>query len=157
MASDVSLGTTTGVFQAIGVQTAGGKNVPQGGKTAPATVALTPVGAASPQSGKTAPVSAAPSPAAPSKPSAAANDSTSPAAKNAASLPSDPQTLADQVNKFLNETGRSDQFRVDPSSADYIQQINPSSGAVIAEYLVSEFPALARSIGASGLLIDDTA
>jgi hypothetical protein len=46
---------------------------------------------------------------------------------------------------------------LDPDSSSYIQQVNPASGAVVAQYAVSEFPALARSIGASGLLIDDTA
>ena len=67
------------------------------------------------------------------------------------------QALAAQLNKVLNNSGRADQFRVDPTSDKYIQQVNPASGAVIAEYSVAEFPALARSIGASGLLVDETA
>jgi hypothetical protein len=38
-----------------------------------------------------------------------------------------------------------------------IQEINPSTGAVIGQFAASEFPALARSVGASGLLIDNLA
>jgi hypothetical protein len=36
-----------------------------------------------------------------------------------------------------------------------IQQINPANGAVLGEFSASEFPALARAVGAPGLLIDD--
>jgi hypothetical protein len=46
---------------------------------------------------------------------------------------------------------------VSPNSDKYIQQVNPANGAVVAEYPVDEFPALARSIGVAGLLIDDLA
>jgi hypothetical protein len=77
--------------------------------------------------------------------------------KSAAAPRSSSQTLVEQVNKYLNDSGRPDQFRVSPDSADYIQEVNPSSGAVVAEYSATEFPALARSVGASGLLIDDLA
>jgi hypothetical protein len=38
-----------------------------------------------------------------------------------------------------------------------IQQLNPASGAVIGEFSATEFPALARSVGVSGLLIDSLA
>jgi hypothetical protein len=70
----------------------------------------------------------------------------------------DAQTLVTQLNKVLNESGRPDQYRVDPSSGDkMIQQINPASGAVVGEFLASEFPALARSVGISGLLFDSHA
>jgi len=59
------------------------------------------------------------------------------------------------LNKYLNDSGRPDQFRIDPSSgAKLIQQINPATGAVVGEFLASEFPALARSVGVSGVLID---
>jgi hypothetical protein len=59
------------------------------------------------------------------------------------------------LNKYLNDSGRPDQFRVDPTSGStLIQQINPASGAVVGEFLASEFPALARSVGVSGALID---
>lgn len=70
----------------------------------------------------------------------------------------DPQVLVQNLNKFLNDSGRPDQFRLDPASGGkLIQQINPSSGAVIGEFSVTEFPALARSVGVAGLLVDSVA
>ncbi|MGP8097936.1 MAG: hypothetical protein ACLPUH_11390 [Steroidobacteraceae bacterium] len=70
-------------------------------------------------------------------------------------------TLQAQVallNKYLNDSGRPDQFRVDPSSdATLIQEINPATGEVIAEYPAITFPALARSVGISGAVIDEHA
>jgi uncharacterized FlaG/YvyC family protein len=66
---------------------------------------------------------------------------------NAASL----DDLVRQLNKHLNDSGRPDQYRVDPSSDNkVIQQINPATGDVIGEFSVTEFPALARSVGMSG-------
>ena len=69
------------------------------------------------------------------------------------------EELVAQLNKHLNDSGRPDQYRIDPSSDNkVIQQINPASGAVIGEFLVSEFPALARSVGVSGgALLDSRA
>ena len=62
------------------------------------------------------------------------------------------------LNKYLNDSGRPDEYRVDPASdAKLIQQINPATGAVIGEFSASEFPALARSVGVSGALIDSHA
>jgi hypothetical protein len=62
------------------------------------------------------------------------------------------------LNKYLNESGRPDQFRVAPQAGvNLIQEINPATGAVIAEYSAAEFPALARSLGVSGGLIDSRA
>jgi uncharacterized FlaG/YvyC family protein len=59
------------------------------------------------------------------------------------------------LNKYLNDSGKPDQFRVDPSSDDkLIQQINPATGEVVGEFPVAEFAALARSVGISGVLID---
>jgi hypothetical protein len=59
------------------------------------------------------------------------------------------------LNKYLNDSGKPDQFRVDPSSDDkLIQQINPATGAVIGEFPAAEFAELARSVGISGVLID---
>jgi hypothetical protein len=59
------------------------------------------------------------------------------------------------INKYLNDSGRPDQFRVDPGSNDkLIQELNPSNGEVIAEYSATEFAALARSLGISGVLVD---
>ena len=60
------------------------------------------------------------------------------------------QALVAQLNKHLNDSGRPDQFRVDPGSDKVIQQINPANGEVVGEFLISEFPALARSVGVTG-------
>jgi hypothetical protein len=79
------------------------------------------------------------------------------ATKLAAARAADAQTLVDQLNKYLNDSGRPDEFRVDPASGKLIQQVNPANGAVLGEFSVDEFPALARSVGASGLLIDSLA
>jgi hypothetical protein len=79
-------------------------------------------------------------------------------AKTSAPAQTNAQVLADQLNKHLNDSGRPDEFRVDPASGNkLIQQINPATGAVVGEFAVNEFPALARSIGASGLLVDSLA
>jgi hypothetical protein len=100
-------------------QERGGKSLPPGGKTAPASAART-----------------------------AAEVS------NAASI----QVLVAQLNEHLNDSGRPNQFRVAPDSDDkVIQQINPATGEVVGEFLVSEFPALARSVGVSGVLVDSHA
>jgi hypothetical protein len=73
---------------------------------------------------------------------------------NSANLPQ----LVTQLNKFLNDSGRPNQFRVDPtSSGKTIQEINPASGEVIGEYSVAQFPELARSLGVSGVLVDSRA
>ena len=62
------------------------------------------------------------------------------------------------LNKYLNDTGRPEEYRVDPASdAKLIQQINPATGAVVGAFPASEFPALARSVGVSGALIDSLA
>lgn len=68
-------------------------------------------------------------------------------------------SLAAQVallNKFLNDSGRPDQYRVDPNSdSAVIQEVNPATGEVIAEYPAISFPALARSLGISVASIDE--
>jgi uncharacterized FlaG/YvyC family protein len=80
------------------------------------------------------------------------------AAAQAAKSHQDAQALVAQLNKVLNDSGRPDQYRLDPSSNNkVIQQINPASGAVIGEFLVSEFPALARSVGVTGQIVDSHA
>ena len=67
----------------------------------------------------------------------------------------DLQTQVSLLNKYLNDSGKPAQFRVAPQSDDkLIQEINPANGEVIAEYSASEFAALARSVGISGVLID---
>ncbi len=75
--------------------------------------------------------------------------------------PRPPQSLQAQVqllNKYLNDSGKPDQFRVAPNSDDkLIQQINPANGEVLAEFPASEFAALARSVGISGVVVDKRA
>jgi uncharacterized FlaG/YvyC family protein len=62
------------------------------------------------------------------------------------------------LNKYLNDSGKPDQFRVDPSSDDkLIQQINPATGDVVGEFPTSEFAELARSVGISGVVVDQHA
>jgi hypothetical protein len=80
-----------------------------------------------------------------------------PSRSNPAALQSgDPQALVDQLNKYVNDSGYPTQFRVAPDSGGkLIQQINPANGAVLGEFSASVFPALARAVGAPGLLIDD--
>jgi len=70
----------------------------------------------------------------------------------------DPQTVVTALNNFLNTSGRPDQFRIAPGSGNkLIQQVNPATGEVVGEFPVDEFPALARGIGATGLLINSLA
>jgi hypothetical protein len=76
----------------------------------------------------------------------------------ASAAPPDIQAQVNLLNKYLNDSGRPAQFRVDPTSDNkLIQEINPATGEVIAEYSVIEFPGLARSVGVSGVLVDDRA
>ena len=80
------------------------------------------------------------------------------AAKNGAAAQPDLQAQVALLNKYLNDSGRPDEYRVDPASdSKLIQQINPATGAIIGEFSASEFPALARSVGVSGALIDSHA
>jgi uncharacterized FlaG/YvyC family protein len=130
-------------------QPGSGKSLPQSGNGA----AQAPIPASQGRKTLTLPASSVSS----TSTANASNLSKSQPAKTSAASNSDPQALVDQINKRLNDSGRADQFRVDPTSEKYIQQVNPASGEVIAEYSVNEFPALARSIGASGLLVDETA
>ncbi len=59
------------------------------------------------------------------------------------------------LNKYLNDSGRPAQFRVDPNSdSKLIQEVNPATGEVIGEYPAISFPALARSLGISGAVIN---
>jgi hypothetical protein len=80
-----------------------------------------------------------------------------PAVAAASSAPTAPALVA-QLNKHLNDSGYPNQYRVDPnSSGKKIQQINPASGDVVGEFEISEFPALARSVGVLGALVDSRA
>jgi uncharacterized FlaG/YvyC family protein len=61
----------------------------------------------------------------------------------------------EMLNKYLNDSGKPYQFRVAPDSDDKtIQQINPANGEVVGEFPASEFAALARSVGISGVIVD---
>jgi hypothetical protein len=81
-----------------------------------------------------------------------------PGKPRAAPAPTDVRTQVALLNKYLNDSGKPDQFRVAPDSDDkLIQQINPANGEVVGEVPVSEFAALARSVGISGVLVDQHA
>ena len=105
------------------------------GSQAPTTI--------SPSSGKALP------PAGNASPSAAESPKSS-----AASRSTDVQAQVAFLNKYLNDSGRPDQFRVDPNSDSNIQEVNPATGAVVAEYPSVSFPALAKSLGISSAVID---
>ena len=65
------------------------------------------------------------------------------------------QTQVQLLNKYLNDSGKPAQFRVAPDSDDkLIQEVNPANGEVLAEFPASEFAALARSVGISGVIVD---
>jgi len=73
------------------------------------------------------------------------------AARSAADL----RALIAHLNKHFNDSGQPIQFRVDPTAGSkVIQEINPASGEVVGEYSAAEFPALARGLGVSGLVVD---
>jgi hypothetical protein len=87
----------------------------------------------------------------------AGNASPSPAEgpkSSAASRSTDVQAQVAFLNQYLNDSGRPNQFRVDPNSDSTIQEVNPATGAVIAEYPTVSFPALAKSLGISSAVID---
>ena len=70
----------------------------------------------------------------------------------------DLQAQVQLLNNYLNNSGKHDQFRVAPDSDDkLIQQVNPANGEVLAEFPASEFAALARSVGISGVVVDKRA
>jgi uncharacterized FlaG/YvyC family protein len=115
------------------------------GSQAPTTVTVQHSGKTLPPSGKAAATPAALRPAAADK-GAAANGNT------------DLQHQVTFLNKFLNDSGKPDLFRVDPASGDkLIQQINPATGEVVGEFSATEFAELARSLGISGVLVNSRA
>jgi uncharacterized FlaG/YvyC family protein len=92
-------------------------------------------------------------PAGKTEPSVAAG-----AKSSAASRSTDVQAQVAFLNRYLNDSGRPNQFRVDPNSGSMlIQEVNPATGAVVAEYPSVSFPALAKSLGISSAVIDDHA
>ncbi len=75
-------------------------------------------------------------------------------AASAATRPSQAPT----GNSGDNDSGRPNQFRIDPNSGDkLIEEINPATGEIVAQYSVSEFPALAKGLGLLGSVINSTA
>jgi hypothetical protein len=107
-----------------------------------------PISVAAPQgSGKVLPQAGNAAPA-------AAKAAPSPSSSAAGSLKAQVALL----NKYLNDSGRPDQYRVAPDSdSTIIQEVNPATGAVVAEYAAITFPAIARSLGISSALIDEQA
>lgn len=80
------------------------------------------------------------------------------AAKQDSVTPANLHSLVAQLNKYVNDSGRPTVYRIDSSSGSpMIQEINPANGEVIGELAASEFPALASSLGASGILVDSHA
>ena len=70
----------------------------------------------------------------------------------------DLRALVALLNKHLNDSGRPNQFRVDPSAGSkLIQEINPATGDVVGEFAATEFRTLATSLGITGLLVDSHA
>lgn len=160
MASDSGASTTSlaiptptsqPVFKPKAAET-GGKALPPGGNATPATgaSAATTGAAASAVNVDTtgaAVISRTKSPPPPPPPPAAN-----------ATAPRDLQVLVDQLNKYLNDSGRPNQYRVDTAGgARVIQEINPANGRVIGQFSADEFPALARGLGVSGLLFNGVA
>jgi uncharacterized FlaG/YvyC family protein len=70
----------------------------------------------------------------------------------------DAEALVSRLNRPLNESGRPDQFRLDTSAGrNVIQQVDPNTGEVVAEYLEAEFPMLAQGLSGAGRLVDTRA
>ena len=112
------------------------------GSQAPTTVVVQHGGKTLPQSGNPAPSPAAAKAGVPAKSDPAAGST-------------DLRSQVGLLNKFLNDSGRPTQFRVDPASdGKLIQEINPATGEVIGEFSATEFVALARSVGISGVLVN---
>jgi hypothetical protein len=94
----------------------------------------------------------------PSGGNAAAGAATAASKSTAVSRAGDAQAQVAFLNKYLNDSGKPDQFRVAPNSNSMlIQEVNPATGEVIGEYPVIAFPALAKSLGVSSALIDEHA
>jgi len=133
---------------------------PADGKPLPNTFAATQASVAAKSAAKF-PVSDAAAagttrPTGPSTATSSATDAVA-AARTPAVSQADTRTLVAQLNKHLNDSGLPDQYRVDPQSSSMIQEVNPANGAVIGEFSAAEFPSLARSAGAIGLLVDSLA
>jgi hypothetical protein len=89
---------------------------------------------------------------------AAVGAATAASKSSGASRTDDVQAQVAFLNKYLNDSGKPDQFRVAPNSDSMlIQEVNPATGEVIGEYPAIAFPALAKSLGISSALIDEHA
>ena len=94
----------------------------------------------------------------PPRGNAAAGAATTASKSTGVSRAGDAQAQVAFLNKYLNDSGKPDQFRVAPNSNSMlIQEVNPATGAVIGEYPAIAFPALAKSLGVSSALIDEHA
>jgi hypothetical protein len=127
-------------------------SVVQGSQTATSTSLQSGVGTTLPPTGRIEPVASS------TVTAIGANSNPTSVGKTPVQPTADPAALVRDLNKFLNDSGLPDQFRLDPASGGkMIQQINPTSGVVIGEFSATEFPALARSVGVAGLLVDSLA
>lgn len=160
MASD---GTAVQIPVATTVSSLNGQSLPSSGRSTPplpgATSATGNYSAAANQaaSASSGAASSAAAYAAASSSTGSSSATSSATSKTPVAQSSDPQSLVQDLNKFLNQSGRPDQFRLDPADGNLIQQINPTNGVVIGQFSVLEFPALARSVGVTGLLINSHA
>ena len=94
----------------------------------------------------------------PPRGNAGAGAATAASKSTAVSRAGDAQAQVTFLNKYLNDSGKPDQFRVAPNSNSMlIQEVNPATGEVIGEYPAIAFPALAKSLGVSSALIDEHA
>jgi uncharacterized FlaG/YvyC family protein len=128
------------------------------GSQAPiATPIKIPGGNSLPHTGKSA-AGHARSTGAPAHQAGATSASTEPATRPdqaATAKKADIQAQLAQLNKYLNDSGRPTQFRMDPASrGQTIQEVNPATGEVIGEYSAAQFPELTRGLGVSGVLVD---
>jgi hypothetical protein len=150
------------------VQNPGGNALPPSGTITPA-VSLPAVAAyaahnvapaastqtSAAQTPAAAPKVAPPSSSGPVIAAAAANAQSS--ASNSSAAP-DSKTVVAALNKFLNDTGRPDEFRLEVSNGvQVIQQVNPANGEVIGEFSAVEFPALAQAVVAGSGAVNSTA
>jgi uncharacterized FlaG/YvyC family protein len=70
----------------------------------------------------------------------------------------DSSALVAQLNQRLNDSGRPFEFRLDTAGGrNVIQQVNPASGDVVAEYPEAEFPILAEGLSSAGYLVNTRA
>jgi len=136
-------------------QDSSGKSVPLGGKTATVESSSTIQNVTRGAAGASKPGGIAKSASGASASASASPNGDAAGATQARATPV--ETLVTQLNKTLNDSGRPDQYRVDPQSANTIQEVNPANGEVIGQFSAEEFPALARSVGATGLLVDSLA